>query len=133
MQKVETVQRHINHPKAYEWFLSGWPGWATPHSPSGPVDETGHRVDWESIPTAPNLRRGRSWPLRETLFMLTPRTLPSLRRVTEWHVRSQQVSRRNALIASTSLAARRRELIEVDEFLDNQRSARGVKVGPRSA
>jgi len=65
--------------------------------------------------------------------MLTPRTLPSLRRVTEWHVRSQQVSRRNALIASTALAARRRELIEVDEFLDNRRSSRVAKIGPRTA
>src|SRR5664279_6624444 len=82
MQKVETVQRHINRPKAYEWFLSGWPGWAMPHSPSGPVDETGHRVDWESLPSAPSERRVQSWPLREILFMLTPRTLPSLRRVT---------------------------------------------------
>lgn len=133
MAKVETGQRHVNHPKAYKWFLSGWPRWATPHSPSGPVDETGHRVDWESIPSAPNERRVRLRPVRETFFMLTPRTLPSLRRVTEWHVRSQQVSRRNALIASTALAARRRELIEVDEFLDNHRSSRVVKVGPRSA
>jgi hypothetical protein len=34
-----------------------------------------------------------------------------------WHVTSQQQSRRNALIASTALVERRRELVEVDEFL----------------
>lgn len=37
--------------------------------------------------------------------------------VTSWPVRSQQGARRNALVAATALAERRRELIEVEEFL----------------
>ncbi len=36
---------------------------------------------------------------------------------TSWHVSSQQQSRRNALVASTALTQRRRELQEVEEFL----------------
>ncbi|HEX6247383.1 MAG TPA: hypothetical protein VFZ64_05880 [Nocardioidaceae bacterium] len=38
--------------------------------------------------------------------------------VVAWPVRSQQTSRRNAMVAGTTLAARRRELVEVEEFLD---------------
>lgn len=133
MDKVETVQRVVNHIKGYEWDLSGWPRWARSDGPSSPVDASQHALDWIVTPSAPKERRARLWPTQETFFMLTPRTLPSLRRVTEWHVRSQQVSRRNALIASSALAARRRELMEVDEFLDNRRSSRVAKVGPRSA
>jgi hypothetical protein len=34
-----------------------------------------------------------------------------------WHVASQQHARRNALVASTALVERRRELREVEEFL----------------
>jgi|tagenome__1003787_1003787.scaffolds.fasta_scaffold20893086_3 hypothetical protein len=34
-----------------------------------------------------------------------------------WHVSSQQHARRNALVASTALAERRRELRDVEEFL----------------
>lgn len=34
-----------------------------------------------------------------------------------WPVRTQQGSRRNALVASTALAARRREREEVEEYL----------------
>jgi hypothetical protein len=34
-----------------------------------------------------------------------------------WHVSSQQHARRNALVASTALTERRRELIDVEEFL----------------
>ncbi len=44
-------------------------------------------------------------------------TRPSIQGLIQWHVRSQQVARRNAMIASTALAERRRERIEVDEFL----------------
>lgn len=40
-----------------------------------------------------------------------------LQAVSQWHVRSQQVARRNALVACTALAERRRELLEVEEFL----------------
>ena len=65
--------------------------------------------------------------------MLTPPPLPSLRRVTEWHVRSQQVSRRNALVASTALAARRLERVEVDEFLDRHSRSKVTKIRPRTA
>jgi len=35
----------------------------------------------------------------------------------QWHVTSQQQSRRNALVASTALTERRRELLDVEEFL----------------
>lgn len=42
----------------------------------------------------------------------------------QWPYRSQQGSRRNALIASTSLAERRREADEVDEFLARRVAAR---------
>ncbi len=34
-----------------------------------------------------------------------------------WHLDSQQRARRNALVASTALVQRRRELVEVEEFL----------------
>lgn len=37
--------------------------------------------------------------------------------VTQWHLRSVQGSRRNALVACTVDAERRRERIEVEEFL----------------
>jgi len=51
--------------------------------------------------------------------MPLPRTLPSFRQLTEWHVRSQHISRRNALVASTALAERRRQRVDADEFLDS--------------
>ena len=35
----------------------------------------------------------------------------------QWHLTSQQQSRRNALVASTALTERRRELLDVEEFL----------------
>jgi hypothetical protein len=44
-----------------------------------------------------------------------PRLL--LNTVTEWPVASQQHARRNALIASTELTQRRKEIDEVEEFL----------------
>ena len=34
-----------------------------------------------------------------------------------WHLRSQHHARRNALVASTALMQRRRELTEVEDFL----------------
>jgi hypothetical protein len=37
--------------------------------------------------------------------------------VSQWPVRSQQAARRNALVACTALAERRRELEEVEDFL----------------
>ena len=36
---------------------------------------------------------------------------------TLWHLTSQQQSCRNALVASTALTERRRELLDVEEFL----------------
>ncbi len=39
------------------------------------------------------------------------------RRATRWYVDLDQVSRRNAMVASTALAQRRLEYIEVEEFL----------------
>ncbi|MGH8964839.1 MAG: hypothetical protein ACRDXB_05855 [Actinomycetes bacterium] len=53
------------------------------------------------------------------------RALTAVRHVAEWHVRSQQTARRNALIASTALADRRRQRIEVDEFLEDYSRRRG--------
>ena len=47
--------------------------------------------------------------------MSTPKAL--VRAVAHWPVESQQRARRNALVASTELAARRRERIEVEDFL----------------
>ena len=38
-------------------------------------------------------------------------------RATQWYVDINQVSRRNAMVASTALAQRRLEYIEVEEFL----------------
>lgn len=39
------------------------------------------------------------------------------RRATQWYVDIDQVSRRNAMVASTALAQRRLEYMEVEEFL----------------
>ncbi len=47
-----------------------------------------------------------------------------VRHLADWPVASQQVARRNALIASTQLADRRRERHDVDEFLDSYLRAR---------
>jgi hypothetical protein len=47
--------------------------------------------------------------------------------VTQWHVRSQQVSRRNALVSSTALAERRRELADVEDFLSAHAAARAAR------
>jgi hypothetical protein len=44
--------------------------------------------------------------------------------VTEWPVASQQHARRNALIASTELTQRRKEIDEVEEFLAARRTPR---------
>jgi hypothetical protein len=48
----------------------------------------------------------------------------------QWPVRSQQRARRNALLASTALADRRRERLEVEEFLSSldDGPAAGVRV-----
>jgi hypothetical protein len=40
-----------------------------------------------------------------------------VRALGSWHVRSQEVARRNALVACTALAERRHELLEVEEYL----------------
>jgi hypothetical protein len=40
-----------------------------------------------------------------------------VRDTSRWHVTSQQGARRNALVASTQLADRRRERIDAEEFL----------------
>lgn len=47
-----------------------------------------------------------------------------VRSLADWHVSSQHVSRRNALVASTALADRRRELIEVETFLEKHLASR---------
>jgi hypothetical protein len=45
--------------------------------------------------------------------------------VTGWPVRTQQVARRNAMVAGTALAERRREREEVEAFLAQHHAARG--------
>lgn len=56
----------------------------------------------------------------------------------QWHVTSQHQARRNALVASTALTQRRRELTDVEEFL-TEHAARaaspvpGQRVAPHSA
>lgn len=47
---------------------------------------------------------------------ITPARL--LRSTLQWPVRSQEGARRNAMAASTALAERRREVLEVEEYLD---------------
>ncbi len=42
-----------------------------------------------------------------------------------WPVSSQQHARRNALVASTTLTARRRELRDVEDFLAEHAARRG--------
>ena len=44
-------------------------------------------------------------------------------RVQTWAVESQQGARRNAMIASTALAARRAERLDVDDFFASLRPA----------
>jgi len=44
----------------------------------------------------------------------------------QWHLTSQQQSRRNALVASTALTERRRELLDVEEFLADRVPGRRV-------
>lgn len=48
-----------------------------------------------------------------------------LDRVLGWPVRSQHGACRNALVAATALADRRRELTEVEEFLERHAVAAG--------
>jgi hypothetical protein len=57
-------------------------------------------------------------------MLATPRQFLAL--VSQWPVRSQQVARRNALVACTALADRRRELEEVEEFLARHAERAGV-------
>ena len=51
-----------------------------------------------------------------------------------WHLTSQQHSRRNALVASTALTERRRELLDVEEFLAAHADrAPGQRIAGRTA
>jgi hypothetical protein len=50
--------------------------------------------------------------------------------VAAWHVTSQQQARRNALAASTALTERRRELLDVEEFLAVHAARRGPVAVP---
>ncbi len=57
------------------------------------------------------------------------------RHATRWHVRSHETARLNALMASTALTQRRRELVEVEEFLvlhQRQYDARERRAGSRT-
>lgn len=53
--------------------------------------------------------------------------------IASWPVRSQQQARRNAMIASTSLAQRRAELVEVEEFLASLAPDATQEPGARAA
>lgn len=57
-------------------------------------------------------------------MLATPKHVLAL--VSQWPVRSQQVARRNAMVACTSLADRRRELEDVEEFLARHAEARAA-------
>lgn len=64
------------------------------------------------------------WKLRPIL----PRNMAT------WHVTSHYGARRNALVASTALASRRQERIEVEEFMERHLASAGSgSSGPRSA
>lgn len=49
------------------------------------------------------------------------------RRVLGWPVTSQEVARRNAMLASTALTQRRVELLEVEEFLATHLEKRAAR------
>lgn len=51
------------------------------------------------------------------------------RRATRLHVHAQEVAIRNAMVASTALTQRRRELIEVEEFLTRHRRQYDARAG----
>ena len=53
----------------------------------------------------------------ETLQQLQRTPWRLVNAAAHWHVTSQQHARRNALVASTALMQRRRELLDVEEFL----------------
>jgi hypothetical protein len=57
--------------------------------------------------------------------MWKPPGLRQLSQLRSWHVRSQHEARRNALLASTALAQRRRERVEVEDFLRRLHSGPG--------
>jgi len=48
---------------------------------------------------------------------LTQQIMTATRRAARWHVHSQEIARRNAMVASTALTQRRIERLEVEEFL----------------
>lgn len=66
---------------------------------------------------------------RSSLPALAPRAL--LRSVVQWPVESQLRARRNAMVASTAMAARRQELDEVEEFLVARARRRTVQEARR--
>lgn len=57
-------------------------------------------------------------------MLATPKQVLTL--VSQWPVRSQQVARRNAMVACTALADRRRELEDVEEFLARHAETRAA-------
>lgn len=63
--------------------------------------------------------------------------LTTASRAVRWHVHSQEVARRNAMVASTALTQRRIERLEVEEYLAcHQRrydARQRVPAGHRSA
>lgn len=59
----------------------------------------------------------------------------TIRQATSWHLTSVEVARRNALVASTELAQRRRELHDVEAFLSRHQARWNArhKSAPRTA
>jgi len=51
----------------------------------------------------------------------------SMHNLANWHVRSVETARVNAMVASTELVGRRRERDEVDEFLARYLRTRAAK------
>ena len=59
--------------------------------------------------------------------MWKPPGLRQLSQLPSWHLRSQHEARRNALLASTALAQRRRERVEVEDYLRTVHAARAQR------
>lgn len=56
--------------------------------------------------------------------MWKPPGIARLAALPTWHLRAQQQARRNALVASTALAGRRKERDEAEAFLERHLAAR---------
>ena len=64
--------------------------------------------------------------------LIEPMLWPVLRPLTRWAENSQRQARRNAMVASTNLAAGRRERDEAQEFIDTLIARRARRAGAAS-